>query len=79
MFRHISARLSHAPVGAGGLLWVTARPNISDLEVVQTGFTVQRISESRMLLLGGVAACGLFQASVSSCGVLRAHLLLQSR
>ena len=30
-FRQISARLSHAPVSAGGLLWVTARPNINVL------------------------------------------------
>ena len=31
VFRQISARLSHAPVSAGGLLWVTARPNINVL------------------------------------------------
>ncbi len=61
VFRQISARLS-------------------SLEVVQIGLTAQRISGSGMLLLGGrvpASVCFRQVCRSSSCGVLRAHLLLR--
>ncbi len=62
VFRQISARLSHAPVSAGGLLsgLLLDQMLTCSLKVAQTSLTVQRISGTRMLLLGGrVAAFGL--------------------
>ena len=83
VFRQISARLSHAPVSAGGLLWVTARPNINVLSRSGSNqfdypVNIRYLDASPWWYGGGLRFVVSFRQvrCSSSCGVLRAHLLL---
>ena len=83
VFRQISARLSHAPVSAGGLLWVTARPNINVLSRSGSNqfdcpVNIRYLDASPWWYGGGLRFVVCFRQvrCSSSCGVLRAHLLL---